>query len=35
MAIKLNDNLKINVGRPIDAKYLDGSLDYGLSLIHI
>ncbi len=28
MAITLNDNLQINAGKPIDAKYLNGAVDY-------
>lgn len=28
MAIILNDNLQINKGAPVDAKYLNGTLDY-------
>ena len=28
MAIQLNDNLKINVGKPIDTKYLNGLVPY-------
>ena len=28
MAIILNDNLKINVGKPIDSKYLNGLVSY-------
>jgi len=28
MSIILNDNLKINAGKPVDSKYLNGTVDY-------